>query len=96
MMQENNRDRIQRFFELLSTSYKNGDLDVRGIITMVILNSLEKHEDIRLAEEFLSEEVNKVWKYSRKLKGKNIKPEKLKRTQKLIAEKSSDVLTKNR
>ena len=65
--------------QMLSTQYNNGDMDTRSIITMVILNGVED----KYADDFsklLSEELQKAWKYAKKMKGKKVKPEKKKKS----------------
>lgn len=61
-------NKIEKFFKLLENMYKNGDLDVRCIISMGILNNIEKEEDIEIANKYLSEDLKKVWKSSLKYK----------------------------
>lgn len=77
---DNNRKK--KLCTLLNDEYKVGDLDVRSIITIVLLNSIDDHANIEEVESYLSHELRKAWKYSRKLKGKNIKPEKPKKNKK--------------
>lgn len=65
--------------QMISTQYNNGDMDTRSIITMVILNGIEE----KYADEFsklLSDELQKAWKYAKKMKGKKVKPEKKKKS----------------
>ena len=83
--------RQEKLFEQLSSSYKNGDLDVKSIITMVILNHIDESA-VAKAEELGSEELLRAWKFGRRMKGKKVKPEKVKRMEKLMAENSSDRL----
>lgn len=79
-------DRLEKMYTVLSDAYSVGDLDVRGIITMVLLNSIEQQQAVARAEEMLSPELLKAWKNSRKFKGKNIKPEKKKKEKKFMAD----------
>ncbi|MDO4419056.1 MAG: hypothetical protein Q4B92_01690 [Ruminococcus sp.] len=72
------KSEINKLSQILSTQYQNGDMDTRSIITIVILNSVdEKHKD-RL-EEKMSDELKKAWKFALKMKGKKVKPEKVKK-----------------
>ena len=72
------KSEINKLSQILSTQYSNGDMDTRSIITIVILNSTdEKHKD-RL-EEKMSDELKKAWKFALKMKGKKVKPEKVKK-----------------
>lgn len=68
-----------KFAQMLSAQYNNGDMDTRSIITMVILNGVDE----KYAEEFnklLSEELQKAWKFAKKMKGKKVRPEKKKKS----------------
>ena len=60
-------NKIEKFFKLLENMYKNGDLDVRCIISMGILNNIDK-EDAEIANKYLSEDLKKVRKASLKYK----------------------------
>ena len=57
--------------------YSSGNLDVRGIVTIVILRNIDDNNRI-LLEYSMDEELKKAWKASDSLKGKKIKPEKKK------------------
>jgi hypothetical protein len=72
------KERIKKLGTLLDNLYKSGDLDVKGIITIIILNSIEKNSENTLREH-LSDELKKAWDAAKKLKGKKIKPEKIKK-----------------
>ena len=91
LLQSGDAARQEKLFELLSQCYKMGDLDVKSIITIVILNTVEGPAAVG-AEEMLSDELLAAWKYARRMKGKNVKPEKVQKLQKLLAEQSSDRL----
>ena len=60
---------------LLDDMYKNGDLDVRSIVTVSLLNTMSDEAFASLRDR-LGEELQKDIKFTRKLKGKKIKPEK--------------------
>lgn len=83
--------RQEKFFDQLSSSYKNGDLDVKSMITLIILNNIDSAA-VAKAEELISEELLRAWQFARRMKGKKVKPEKVKKMQKLLAEDSSDRL----
>lgn len=76
---------MKKLGNVMSDCYASGDLDVRGIITYVILNSLEGRSAEQL-KEYLSDELKVAWKHSLKLKDKKIKPEKKKKPKKIMAE----------
>ena len=68
---------INKLSQILSTQYQNGDMDTRSIITIVILNSTDLKYKEKL-EEKMSEELKKAWSFAIKMKGKKVKPEKVK------------------
>ncbi len=67
LLSSKNGNKVEKFFKLLENMYKNGDLDVRAIITMGILNNIVE-EDTNIFNKYLSEEFKKVWKSSLKYK----------------------------
>lgn len=67
---------------LLDDMYKNGDLDLRSVITASLLNSMSDGAFASLRER-LGEELQKDIKFTRKLKDKKIKPEKKKKQKKV-------------
>ncbi len=66
----------EQFFAFLNKMYDSGDMDVKSIITMTILNSITGQERIETVEDLLSEGLRKAWKSARKFIGKEVKPEK--------------------
>ena len=64
--------------ELLDDMYKNGDMDLRSIVTYEFLNGLSQ-ESWQVVQGKLEGDLKKVGGFSRKLIGKNIKPEKKKK-----------------
>lgn len=70
---------VQKLCALLDDMYKNGDLDLRSIITYTLLNGLSQGS-FDLVREKLGDELKKNVGFSRKLIGKNIKPEKKKKS----------------
>lgn len=69
---------------LFDDMYKNGDLDLRSILTVSLLNTMSDQAFASLQER-VGEELQKDLKYTRKLKGKKIKPEKKKKQKKVEA-----------
>ena len=65
---------FKKMCELLNEFYKNGDLDVRSIITMVILNGLSDTAVQNIMEQ-ADPMLKKGYKYGVKWKGKKAKPE---------------------
>ena len=66
----------EQFFAFLNKMYDSGDMDVKSIITMTILNSITGEERIEYVEGLLSDTLKKSWKSARKFIGKEVKPEK--------------------
>lgn len=66
---------MEKLSLVLSDLYKSGDLDTKGIITYIILNSLDEKDYERAVSQF-SDSNKKIAKAARKLIGKKIKPEK--------------------
>ena len=65
-----------KLFALINDTYKNGDLDTKGIITQVILNEVQGEELVSAVEEKLDVELKKIWVAGRKYRDKPAKPEK--------------------
>lgn len=79
------KDRAEKCAELLNDLYVAGDLDVRSIITIVLLNGLGG-ASVSAVRPLLSEELAKSFKAALKMKGKKVKPEKKKRQKKFTAD----------
>lgn len=77
---------IEKAVALLDTQYQNGDADTRSIITIVILNSMPEDKRELLAET-MSEDLKKAWKAALKFRGKKVKPEKVKKKKKSMAQR---------
>ena len=77
---------FDRMCTLLNDMYQSGDMDVRSIITMVLLNGFQDETALMRVEEKFSEDLAKSYKYGRKLKGKKVKPEKKKKQRKFTAD----------
>ncbi len=69
---------VDKLASLLDDMYKNGDLDLRAIVTYVVIDGLSK-ESFEVLYEKLGDELKKSAKPARRLIGKNIKPEKKKK-----------------
>ena len=79
-----NSDPMKKLCSLLDDMYANGDLDTRSLAAITLLNSLSDSA-FQAVRERLGEELQKSTKYSRRLKGKKIKPEKKKKKKKVVA-----------
>lgn len=85
LIESNDLIKIKKLCKILSDMYSSGDLDVRGIITYVILNFIDNNKKITMIEEYLSPELKKSFQNTRKIKGKKIKPEKKRKPSKLFS-----------
>ena len=59
--------------------YQVGDMDVRSMITMVILNGIDDLDALRSMEEKFSDDLRKSYQCAKKYKGKKVRPEKKKK-----------------
>ncbi len=82
LLSSGNRQQITKLGAVLSAQYKNGDMDCRSIITIVILNSIEGEKNEELMDEALDDMLKKAWKFARRYRGKEVKPEKPKKKSK--------------
>lgn len=79
-----NSEPAKKLCALLDDMYKNGDMDLRSIVTVSLLNRLSEGAFASLQEN-LGDELKKDTKYTRRLKDKKIKPEKKKKEKKVVA-----------
>ncbi len=79
MVSKGTKGELSKMAQMISTQYANGDMDTRSIITIVILNGVDESNWDKL-NALLSEELQKSWKYARKMKGKKVKPERPKKS----------------
>lgn len=71
--------KLKKLSAILNGLYKAGDLDTRAIITMIILNSIEKkHKDE--IKKHLEEELKKSWQAAEKVNWQDVAPEKTRRS----------------
>lgn len=71
------KNKIGKFFDLLSNMYKDGDLDTKSIIVQTLLNSITDPVQMEFAEGKISVDLKKAWIAGRKYIGKEVKPEKM-------------------
>lgn len=81
-----NKSDLKTLSKNLSGLYDAGDLDVKGIITYVLLNSIESDEKFEEVIDEFPKETKKVARASRALRGKKLKPEKPKKPKKYMAD----------
>ena len=82
LLASGNRQLITKLGAVLNAQYKNGDIDCRSIITIVILNGIEVEKNEQLMNEALDETLQKSWKYAKRYRGRSVKPEKPKKQSK--------------
>lgn len=72
------KKKIEKLFKLIGELYSNSTIEVRSIITMGILNGINKEKEISIAKSVMSDDLQKAWDAALKYKGKQIKSAKLK------------------
>ncbi len=77
---------LEKLSLALADLYDAGDLDVKGIITYILLNSIDDDEKYNKVTATFKKELKKVADASRKLRGKKLKPEKPKKPKKFMAD----------
>lgn len=75
---------FEKMCTVLNDMYANADMDARSIITMAILNGIDDQAFANIKEK-LSEDLGKVYKFGRGFRGKKVKPEKKKKSKKVVA-----------
>ncbi len=78
LLSSNDKKQISKLGEILSNQYSYGNLDVRSVITIVILNGIDERYNESFSET-LSEDLKKAWQCAAKYKNKKVKPEKPKK-----------------
>lgn len=76
----------KRLLTVLSDMYNVGDMDVRSIITIVLLNGVEGERAEEAFGKYLSEDLKKARKAALRFKGKKVKPEKPKKKKRFMAD----------
>lgn len=78
---------FKRMVSILCDIYGSGDKDTRAVIQFGVLNNIKDSEAIKNIMDNFTEDcdLSKVYKHSRKLIGKKIKPEKKKKEKKVEA-----------
>lgn len=79
-----NGSELVKMTELFDDMYKDGDVEVRGIVIHGLFNSLSDEAMANISAHF-GDELKKVYKCSRPLKNKKVKPEKVKKKNQIIA-----------
>jgi hypothetical protein len=84
--QVTNKDSMKRCCDLLNDMYVAGDMDVRSIIIMVILNGIDNQAAIDNMKPLFSADLKKSYTAGLKFKGKTVKPKKQKKEKRFIAD----------
>ena len=77
---------LEKLSKTMSDLYEAGDLDVKGIITYILFNSIEDDKKFEILIDEFDKDNKAVAREARKLRGKKIKPEKPKKQNKFIAD----------
>ncbi len=77
------KDAIAKCATLLNEMYVSGDVDVRAIITIVVLNGLSDGAVANIRPLF-TPEMEKGYRAGHKMKGKKVKPEKKKKPSRMM------------
>lgn len=77
---------LTKLSKSLSDLYNAGDLDVKGIITYILLNGIEDDNKYEAVTAEFPKDTKKIANAARKLRGKKIKPEKPKKPKKFMAD----------
>ncbi len=86
LTRKGNDGQVQKLAELCNDLYENGDFDVRSILTMIILNGLDEAAVKERLVPHFSEDMAKGYKAGLKMRGKKVKPEKVKKQSRVVAE----------
>lgn len=86
MVESSSEKKIEKISQGLSALYTQGDLDTKGIITYLLLNSVDDDEKFEKLISAFSDNDKKITRAARKLRGKKIKPEKEKKSRSYMAD----------
>lgn len=82
----NPKDKFKKLCTVFSNLYDSGDLDTKGIITIVFLNAIEDEKSRENIEEMVSKDLKGSMKEAYKIRNKKIKPEKIKKKRTFISD----------
>lgn len=86
MIKSANEKKIEKISQGLSALYTQGDLDTKGIITYLLLNSIDDDEKFNQLITAFSDNDKKIAIAARNLRGKTIKPEKVKKSRSYMSD----------
>ncbi|MCH3972639.1 MAG: hypothetical protein LKE53_07760 [Oscillospiraceae bacterium] len=75
---------LKKLGKVLSEVYENGERDIASSITFVLMNQLSDDEIAKL-DPFFTSEMKTGCQFSRKMRGKKLKPEKVKKQKRVVA-----------
>lgn len=82
----NPKDKFKKLCTVFSNLYESGDLDTKAIITIVFLNAIDDATARENIGNMVSEDLKSAMKEAFKLRGKKIKPEKIKKKRTFISD----------
>ena len=92
MLSSGRPEQVKRLCDVLGDMYVAGDMDVRSIITMVLLNGIQNPEAVeRKMEPNFRKELKEAYQAGKKYRGKTVKPEKKKKEKKYSADTLNDL-----
>lgn len=91
MIDKANEKKIEKISQGLSALYTQGDLDTKGIITYLMLNSVDSDEKFEQLISAFSDNDKKITRAARNLRGKRIKPEKEKKSRNFMADTLNNI-----
>lgn len=77
---------FKKLCTLFNDLYMSGDMDVRSLITIVILNGVSDQKALAGMEELFSDDLKRVYAKAKNFRGKKVKPEKKKKLPRYDAE----------
>ncbi len=85
-------EQIKKLCDILGDMYVAGDMDVRSIITIVLLNGIRDEAAVeqKMVPQF-RKELQEAYQAGKKYRGKTVKPEKKKKPKKYSAETLNDL-----
>ncbi|MBQ8133730.1 MAG: hypothetical protein IJ192_04915 [Clostridia bacterium] len=86
MIEQSSGKKLEKVSAGLAALYSAGDLDTKGIITYVLLNSVDDDEKFNALIESFSDADKKIARAARNLRGKKIKAEKPQKTRSYISD----------
>lgn len=90
------KDKFKKLCTVFSNLYDSGDLDTKGIITIVFLNAIEDQKSREAIEEMVGKDLKGAMSEAYKIRNKKIKPEKIKKKRTFISDTLETVQAEQR